>query len=139
MKQYDAAVIGAGPPDCPVRSMLLYRDDRILLLEKNTGPGNKLLLAGSGQCNFTHTGDIRDFLSHYGDHGKFLKPALFSFPNQALIAFFATRGLGAETDANGKIFPETRKSADVLALLVKECGQRGVDLHCAEPVTGLPT
>jgi len=137
MKQYDVAIIGAGPAglSCAIHAAAPGR--RILLLEKNSTPGNKLLLAGSGQCNFTHTGDIRNFPAHYGDHGKFLKPALFSFPNLALIAFFATRGLGAETDANGKIFPETRKSADVLAALVKECGQRGVDLHCAEPVTGV--
>jgi len=137
MKQYDVAVIGAGPAglSCAIHAAVPGR--RILLLEKNSTPGNKLLLAGSGQCNFTHAGDIHNFLAHYGDHGKFLKPALFSFPNHALIAFFATRGLGADTDANGKIFPETRKSADVLAALVKECGQRGVDLHCAEPVTGV--
>ncbi len=133
MEQYDTIVIGAGPAGlfCAIHAALPGR--RILLLEKNLCPGNKLLLAGSGQCNVTHTGDIQDFLTHYGDHGKFLKPALFSFPNQAIIAFFAAHGLGADTDANGKIFPVTRKSADVLALLVKECRQRGVDLHCAEP------
>ncbi len=138
MKQYDVAVIGAGPAglSCAIHAAVPGR--RILLLEKKSSPGNKLLLAGSGQCNFTHAGDIHDFLSHYGDHGKFLKPALFSFPNQALIAFFATRGLGAETDGERQRYSrKPRKSADVLALLVKECGQRGVDLHCAEPVTGV--
>ena len=135
MEQYDTIIIGAGPAGlfCAIHAAQPGR--RILLLEKNPSPGNKLLLAGSGQCNFTHTGDIQDLLSHYGDHGKFLKPALFSFSNQALIAFFAAHGLGAETDANGKIFPVTRKSSDVLAVLVKESGQQGVDLHYNEPVT----
>jgi predicted Rossmann fold flavoprotein len=137
MEQYDTIIIGAGPAglSCAIHAALPGR--HILLLEKNHGPGSKLLLAGSGQCNVTHTGDIQDFLSHYGDHGKFLKPALFSFPNKALVAFFATRGLDVETDPNGKIFPETRKSADVLALLVEECRQRGVDLRCGEPATGV--
>lgn len=135
MEQVDCIVIGAGPAGLSCAIHAAVPGHRILLLEKNPGPGNKLLLAGSGQCNFTHSGDIHDFLSHYGDHGKFLKPALFSFPNHALIGFFATRGLGAETDGNGKVFPETRKSADVLDLLVKECGQRGVGFHGAEPVT----
>ncbi|MFA5348692.1 MAG: NAD(P)/FAD-dependent oxidoreductase [Methanoregula sp.] len=135
MEQYDTIVIGAGPAGLSCAIHAAQPGRRILLLEKNRSPGNKLLLAGSGQCNFTHTGGIHDFLSHYGDHGKFLKPALFSFSNQALVGFFAAHGLCAETDANGKIFPETRKSADVLALLVKECRQRIVDLRCAEPVT----
>ncbi len=39
------------------------------------------------------------------------------------------------TDENGKVFPETRRSSDVLTLLFKECQERGVDLRCNEPVT----
>jgi predicted Rossmann fold flavoprotein len=135
MELYDCIVIGAGPAGlwCAIHAAVPGR--RILLLEKNPGPGSKLLLAGSGQCNFTHAGSVQEFISHYGDHGKFLKPALFSCSNQALCVFFALQGLGAVTDENGKIFPETRKSEDVLALLVKEGKQRGVDFHGAEPVT----
>ena len=137
VEQHDCVVIGAGPAGLFCAIHAAVPGHRILLLEKNYYPGNKFLLAGSGQCNFTHAGDIRDFLSHYGDHGKFLKPALFSFSNQALIAFFAMHGVVAETDGNGKIFPKTRKSADVLAPLVKECRQRGADLRCTEPVTSV--
>jgi len=135
MEQYDAVVIGAGPAgfSCAIHAAMSGR--RIMLLEKNRSPGTKLLLSGSGQCNFTHAGEIHEFLVHYGDHGKFLKPALFSFPNQALIAFFARYGVVAETDGNGKIFPQTRKSADVLALLVNASRQQGVDLRCSEPVS----
>jgi len=134
MKRYDVCVIGAGPAgfSCAIHAAIPGR--HILLLEKNRSPGNKLLLSGSGQCNFTHSGDIHDFLSHYGNHGKFLKPALFSFSNQALTAFFAQHGVIAETDGNGKIFPQTRKSADVLALLVDVCRQQNVNLRCSEPV-----
>ena len=135
LKQYDVVVIGAGPAgfSCAIHAAMPGR--RILLLEKNRSPGTKLLLSGSGQCNFTHAGEIRDFLVHYGNNGKFLKPALFSFSNQALIAFFARHGIIAETDGNGKIFPQTRKSADVLALLLNECRQQGIDLRCSETVT----
>jgi len=135
MNQYDVVVIGAGPAglSCAIHAAIPGRC--ILLLEKNRSHGNKLLLSGSGQCNFTHAGGIHDFLSHYGNHGKFLKPALFSFSNQALIAFFTRHGVVTETDGNGKIFPQTRKSADVLALLVKKCRQQGVDLRYSEPVT----
>jgi len=135
MEPYDSIVLGAGPAGlwCAIHTALPGR--HILLLEKNPRPGNKLLLAGSGQCNFTHTGTVQEFLSHYGDHGKFLRPALFSCPNKALTAFFAAHGLGADTGEDGKVFPDTRKSEDVLALLEKECRKQSVDLHTAEPVT----
>jgi hypothetical protein len=137
MVQYDVVVIGAGPAGlfCALHAALPGHG--ILLLEKNPDPGAKLLLSGSGQCNITHSGEIRDFLSHYGDHGKQVKPALFGFTNRDLIEFFRTRGLAMKEEENGKVFPETLRSVDVLALLMRECKERGIDLHCGEPATGV--
>lgn len=137
MEQYDVLVIGAGPAGLFCAIHAAWPGYRVLLLEKNPDPGAKLLLSGSGQCNISHDGEIRDFLSHYGDHGKQVKPALFGFTNRDLIEFFRKRGLAMMTEENGKVFPETRRSADVLALLIKECKERGVDLHCGEPVTSV--
>ena len=33
---------------------------------------------------------------------------------------------------NGKVFPESRASADVLSVLISECRERGVELRCGE-------
>jgi len=137
MEQYDVVVIGAGPAGLFCALQAAVPGHRILLLEKNKNPGTKLLLSGSGQCNITHGGEIRDFLSHYGDHGKQVKPALFGFSNRDLISFFRERGLPMITEDNGKVFPQTRRSADVLAILVHECRERGIVLRCDEPVTGV--
>ncbi len=135
MEQYDITVIGAGPAGlfCAIHAGAPGR--RVLLLEKMDEPGKKLLLSGTGQCNITHSGEMRDFLAHYGEHGKLLKPALFSFTNKALITFFQERGLSTMTEENGKVFPESRQSDDVLAILLKECKTRGVEIHCSESVT----
>ena len=102
VEQYDLAVTGAGPAGlfCAIHAA---DGCRVLVLEKNTKPGVKILLAGSGQCNLTHDGEIREFVTHYGDHGKFLKPALMSFTNRDLVAFFRERGLTITTDENGKM------------------------------------
>jgi predicted Rossmann fold flavoprotein len=137
MEQYDVLVIGAGPAGlfCAIHAALT--GSRMLLLEKNTDPGKKLLLAGTGQCNITHTGEMRDFLLRYGNHGKFLKPALFEFTNKNLTTFFHEHRLAMVTGENGKVFPETRRSADVLAILLEECRDRGVVLRCSDAVTGI--
>lgn len=133
MDTYDVAVIGGGPAGlmCAIQAA---PGGSILLLEKNDRPGTKLLLSGSGQCNLTHAGDVRDFLVHYGAHGKFLKPALMAFSNEMVIRFFAERGLAMETEKNGKVFPATRSAADVLEILLRQCRERGVTLRCGEPV-----
>ena len=137
MEQYDVVVIGAGPAGlfCAIHAGCSKK--RVLLLEKNPDPGKKLLLSGSCQCNITHDGEIRDFLGRYGNHGKFLKPALFGFTNTDLITFFGEHGLPMVTEENGKVFPKTLRSEDVLATLLVECRQRGVILHCGEAVTGI--
>jgi predicted Rossmann fold flavoprotein len=137
MEQYDVLVIGAGPAGLFCAIHAACPADRVLLLEKNPDPGKKLLLSGSGQCNITHTGEMRDFLVRYGNHGKFLKPALFEFTNKDLLAFFHERGLGMLTEETGKVFPKTRRSEDVLATLIEECRECGVVLRCGDAVTGI--
>lgn len=137
MGEAEVIVIGAGPSGLFCAIQAATGGCRVLVLEKNKEPGAKLLLAGSGQCNITHDGEIREFLSRYGDHGKFLKPALMSFTNRDLVRFFGEHGLPMMTEENGKVFPETRSSADVLAVLLAECRKQGVTLRCSEPVTGI--
>ncbi|WP_321507772.1 NAD(P)/FAD-dependent oxidoreductase [uncultured Methanoregula sp.] len=135
MENAECIVIGAGPAGLFSAIHAAAAGCRVLVLEKNAEPGAKLLLSGSGQCNLTHDGEIREFLTHYGDHGKFLKPTLLSFTNRNLIDFFESRGLPLMTEENGKIFPETRQSGDVLEILLSECRKQGVTIRCSEPVT----
>ena len=137
MEQYDVVVIGAGPAGLFCAMHASCSKNRVLLLEKTPDPGKKLLLSGSGQCNITHHGEMRDFLARYGNHGKFLKPALFAFTNTDLIAFFGERGLPMVTEDNGKVFPKTLRSDDVLATLLVECRERGIIIHCNEAVTSI--
>jgi len=137
MEQYDVVVIGAGPAGLFCAIHAACSKNRVLLLEKNPDPGKKLLLSGSGQCNITHHGEMRDFLARYGNHGKFLKPALFEFTNTELIRFFSERGLPMVTEDNGKVFPKTLRSDDVLTTLLVECRKRGIILHCGDVVTGI--
>lgn len=131
---YDVVIIGAGPAGlfCALHAVDTNRS--VIILEKKETCGKKLLITGAGQCNLTHSGDIREFLPRYGDNGKFLRPALFGFTNKDLIEFFENRGLTMVTDDNLKVFPATRKASDVLTLLITECKRRGVTVRCNEAV-----
>jgi predicted Rossmann fold flavoprotein len=137
MERYDVGIIGAGPAGLFCAIQAASAGHRILVLEKMFAPGRKLLITGSGQCNITHEGDVSDFVFHYGEHGKFLKPALLSFTNNDLMTFFDDHGLHMESREDGKVFPVTRRSVDVLSVLLNECSRRGIDLQCDEPVVNI--
>ncbi len=99
-----------------------------VLFEKMGSPARKLLISGSGQCNITHTGTPGEFTEHYGNAGRFLKPALFAFSPEALIQFFSAAGVRLTTEENGKIFPASRKARDILQVLKKAAEDRGVKI-----------
>ena len=132
IQDYDLIVVGAGPSGlfCAINSF--QKGKRILILEKKNSPGHKLLISGSGQCNITHAGEISDFLEHYGDHGRFLRPALLGFTNCDLISFFARSGLRTVQEKGGKVFPESMQSRDVLNVLTAQCRELGMEIKCGQ-------
>ncbi|MGB5101583.1 MAG: NAD(P)/FAD-dependent oxidoreductase [Methanothrix sp.] len=134
---YDLIIVGAGPSGlfCAINAM--QKGKKILILEKKNSPGHKLLISGSGQCNITHDGDIRDFLDHFADHGRFLRPALLGFTNSDLISFFGERGLKMIREKGDKIFPETLRAGDVLNILIEQCHELGIVIKCNQSVKSI--
>ena len=137
MKSYTILIIGGGPAGLFCSLLLGKGGLKTLLLEKMPSCGRKLLLSGSGQCNLTHTGPISEFISHYGEHGKFIRSALMHFSNDKLISFFQDRGVEFRDDGNGKYFPESGKARDILSVLLKEAEEAGVSIHTEEPVLSI--
>ncbi|MEI8003021.1 MAG: NAD(P)/FAD-dependent oxidoreductase, partial [Methanothrix sp.] len=134
---YDLIIVGAGPSGlfCAINSM--QNGKKILILEKKNSPGHKLLISGSGRCNITHDGDIQDFLDHFGDHGRFMRPALLGFTNNDLISFFKGLGLNMIREKGDKIFPETLQARDVLKILIDQCSKKGVIIKCNQAVKSI--
>jgi predicted Rossmann fold flavoprotein len=129
---FDVIIIGAGPAG--LFAAAHCKSKSVLLLEKNELVGRKLMIAGSGRCNLTHKGDIRDFFDHYGNNSRFLKTALLQFNNEQLIDFFESRHLKTYTDKNNKVFPDSDNSADVLNILSDACKRNNVILKSGQGV-----
>lgn len=135
MEQDQVIIIGGGPAGLLCAATAAERGQQVLLLEKMPACGRKLLITGSGQCNLTHDGEINDFFSKYGDHGPFLRPSLRKFSNNDLAQWFTKRGLPLAADESGKVFPHSRRAADVLSVLIESCKDNGVTLRCDERVS----
>jgi predicted Rossmann fold flavoprotein len=134
---FRAIIIGAGPAGimCAIQATKTSGDT--LLIERNSLPGRKLSIAGSGQCNITHEGPIRDFFTHYGEHGKFLRPALMNFTNAFLISFFRERGLEMVINPDGKVFPASLKSSDVIRVLTDECHEKQLMISYGDRISAI--
>lgn len=128
--KYDVVIIGAGSSG--LFSALSLKNKSVLLLEKNKQPGKKLLISGAGQCNYTNNCSIEEFLKRYGDKGRFLKTALYSFTNKDTVEFFKEKGLASLIREDNKIFPITLKSSDVLNILLNTCKEKGVEIKNEE-------
>jgi len=128
LKIYDLIVIGGGPAGIFAAIYAAKKNMSVAIIEKKNNIGKKILVAGSGKCNVTHQGEINYFLNRYGDHGKFLKNALYNYKPEDLIDFIESKGLKMQALENGKIFPETMRSTDVLNLLIKELKKLKVDI-----------
>ncbi len=116
MKNFDTIIVGAGAAGLYCACNLDGGEN--LILEKGKRPGLKLLMAGGGQCNVTHGGSIKDFLTHYGDHGKSIRTALQKHNNIELCAFLAELGVPTIEREDGKIFPKSMDARDVLNALL---------------------
>lgn len=110
---------------------------RTLILEKNNSPGKKLLISGAGQCNYTHAGDLDDFINKYGENGNFLRPALYNFKNSDAIEFFKELGVESIIREDGKVFPDSLKSSDILNALIKKCKLINVDIRYNSSVVSI--
>jgi len=125
---YDNLIIGAGPAGL-FTACNLDRNQTICILEKTGKPGQKLLMAGGGQCNMTHAGDIKDFMEHYGKAGKKIRQVLYKFNNKMLIHYFEKSHLKMIIREDNKVFPESLKGRDVLNTLLQNCRDNQVDIH----------
>jgi len=137
MKQCDHLFIGAGPGGLFSAIHAAGSGKRVVVLEKMERPGIKLLLSGSGQCNITRAGSMDGFFRHYGDNHRFLKHALLSFTNDDLMEYFGRQGLEMLVREDGKVFPRSLRSRDVLDVLLRECEKTGVEIFYGNKVLSL--
>ena len=117
MKKFDTIIVGAGAAGLYCACALEGGNN--LILEKGKRPGLKLLMAGSGQCNVTHGGSIKDFLLHYGEKGKRIRGVLQRHNNLELCQMLSEYGVETIEREDGKVFPKSMNGRDVLEALLK--------------------
>lgn len=101
---------------------------KVLLLEKNSLLGKKLLITGKGRCNVTSSLPIEEFIKNTPGNGKFLYSSYNSFTNKDIINFLEKQGLKLKEERGNRIFPVTDKAKDVLDCFEKKLKQLNVKI-----------
>ncbi|MEI6587525.1 MAG: NAD(P)/FAD-dependent oxidoreductase [Candidatus Moraniibacteriota bacterium] len=136
-KKFDVAVIGGGPAGMLAAGQAAEQGAKVVLLEKNSALGKKLLLTGNGRCNITQINhDARGFVEKLGKNGKFLFSAFSVFGPKEVIEFFEEKNLPTKVEKNGRVFPISDDAIDVLSTLTKYLKDGGVEIITGAEVLG---
>jgi predicted Rossmann fold flavoprotein len=110
----------------------------VVLLERNSELGIKLMMTGKGRCNLTNAEtDKGKFLDMFGKSGKFLYGAFNDLGPEETVRFFEKRGLATKTERGGRVFPVSDRSADVRRVLEDELMRTKVTILKNVRVKGL--
>ena len=91
------------------------RDAQIILMERQTRVGRKLLSTGNGRCNLTnlHAGEG----GYHGNAPEFAKYALSQFPPEAALNWFHGLGLLTVAEESGRVYPYSDQANSVVDVL----------------------
>ncbi|MEK7600930.1 MAG: NAD(P)/FAD-dependent oxidoreductase [Patescibacteria group bacterium] len=135
---WDVAVIGGGPAGMMATGRAAELGAKVVLIEKNTTLGKKLLITGGGRCNVTNAEpDTRKLLAKFKRGGKFLPSPFSQWNNANAVNFFNKRGMPTKVEAEQRVFPVSDSARSVWDVLVRYMKDGGVTVVSNSPVTRL--
>lgn len=92
-------VVGGGASGMMAAIAAAEKGAQVMLLEKNTQLGKKLLITGKGRCNVTNSKDVAQLINSFPHNGKFLFTAFSIWSNEQTMAFFEQMGSTAQGES----------------------------------------
>jgi uncharacterized flavoprotein (TIGR03862 family) len=124
------AIIGAGPAGLmAAESAANAGAQGIHVFDAMPSVGRKLLLAGIGGLNITHSEPQAAFLQRYLPQHPQLIASLNSFDAQALREWCAALGVATFVGSSGRVFPSEMKAAPLLRAWLARLKLQGVQFH----------
>ena len=132
----DVVVIGGGAAGLMTAFTAGRRGRRVRVIEHANRCGKKILMSGGGRCNFTNTGTTpANFLSA---NPHFCKSALARYTPAHFIAMVERHGIAYHEKELGQLFCDD-SSKQIVAMLLAECAEAGVDVRTSCAVESVET
>jgi hypothetical protein len=131
-----ATVIGGGPAGLVAAEVLARAGVGVTVYERMPSAGRKLLRAGRGGLNLTHSEDREPFLARYGASTDRLAPVLAAFGPQDLRDWCA--GLGEPTfiGSSGRVFPQSLRANPLFRAWLARLTELGVRIETRQRWVG---
>src|SRR5436190_7275419 len=120
------AIIGAGPAGLMTAEVLARGGAQVTVYDRMASAGRKLLMAGRGGLNLTHSEALEPFLARYRDAAPALRAAIAAFPPQTLRAWAEELGQPTFVGTSGRVFPRAMKSSPLLRAWLRRLDAAGV-------------
>jgi uncharacterized flavoprotein (TIGR03862 family) len=134
--QIDVAVIGAGPAGLMAAEVLAQGGATVTVYDAMPSAGRKLLMAGRGGLNLTHSEPLPEFLKRYGEAMPQLTPAISAFPPDALRQWSDALGQPTFVGSSGRVFPKAFKASPLLRVWLRRLDSMGVQFVLRHRWTG---
>ena len=130
------AIIGGGPAGLMAAEVLAQGGANVTVYDAMPSAGRKLLMAGRGGLNLTHSEALPAFLARYGAAQAQLAPAITAFPPDALRAWSEALGQPTFIGSSGRVFPKAFKASPLLRAWLRRLDSMGVQFSMRHRWTG---
>lgn len=134
--RFHIAIVGAGPAGLMAAETLAAAGCAVEIFERMPSPARKLLIAGRGGLNLTHSEPLERFLTRYRDAAPHLAPHIRAFPPAALTAWCEGLGQPVFTGSSGRVFPRAMKASPLLRAWLARLAGHGVALQARQVFEG---
>jgi predicted Rossmann fold flavoprotein len=119
-------VLGGGAAGLMCAAVAGQRNRRVLLLERSSQPGRKILISGGGRCNFTNIHCTpANFIS---ENPHFSKSALARYLPEHFIELVTRYGIKFHEKTLGQLFCD-HSARQIVDMLLAECERGHVDIR----------
>jgi uncharacterized flavoprotein (TIGR03862 family) len=122
----NVAIIGAGPAGLMAAEVAAQGGAQVTVYDAMPSAGRKLLMAGRGGLNLTHSEPLAGFLARYGAAMEHLEPAITAFRPDALREWSEALGQPTFVGSSGRVFPKAFKASPLLRAWLRRLDSTGV-------------